>query len=172
MAFDAAGVTMAIGCGTKTNLKEKLEIIFSFGFFQFAFALFGGIIGNYIDANFFRISNYFSGTIIIFLGFILLREGYKNGEECIYRKLNFWTLIVLGISVSIDALGAGFSLLFKLNYLLILKDSFIIGLIAALMTFAAFKIINYIKCIALVEKYADYLGGIILILIGINILFI
>lgn len=163
---------MAIGCGTKTNLKEKLEIIFSFGFFQFAFALLGGLIGNYIDTNFFSISNYFSGTIIFLLGAFLLREGYKNGEECIYRKLNFWTVVILGISVSIDALGAGFSLLFKLNYLLILQDSLIIGLIAALMTFIAFKIIKYIKYIALVEKYADYLGGIILILIGINIFFL
>jgi putative Mn2+ efflux pump MntP len=168
LALDAAGVTMAIGCGTKTNLREKFEIIFSFGFFQFLFALIGGFLGNYIDQHFFTISNYFSGTVIFLLGIFLIREGYKNGEECIYRQLNFWTVVVLGVSVSIDALGAGFSLLFNLNYALILNNSLIIGVVAAVITAAAFKIVLYIKHISLVEKYADYVGGLILLLIGIN----
>ena len=168
LALDAAGVTMAIGCGTRTNLKEKFKVIFSFGFFQFLFALIGGVMGNYIDQNFFSISNYFSGAVIFMLGILLIKEGYKNKEECIYRKLNFWTVVILGISVSIDALGAGFSLLFKLNYSLILQNSLIIGIVAAITTAAAFKIVIFIKHISLVEKYADYVGGLILILIGIN----
>ena len=172
LALDAAGVTMAIGCGTKTNLKEKFKVVFSFGFFQFFFALTGGLAGNYIDQNFFTISNYFSGSVIFLLGIFLIREGYKNGEECIYRQLSFWTVVVLGVSVSIDALGAGFSLLFSLDYSLILQDSLIIGLIASIITAAAFKIVNYIKHIALVEKYADYVGGFILLLIGINTFFV
>lgn len=163
---------MAIGCGTRTNLKEKFKVIFSFGFFQFLFALLGGLAGNYIDQNFFTISNYFSGTVIFLLGIFLIREGYKNGEECIYRQLSFWTVVVLGVSVSIDALGAGFSMLFSLDYYLIFQDALIIGLIASIITAAAFKIVNYIKHIALVEKYADYVGGIILLLIGINTFFV
>lgn len=171
LALDAAGVTMAIGCGTRTNLKEKFKIIFSFGFFQFSFALLGGLMGNYIDQNFFTISNYFSGTIIFLLGIFLIQEGYKNEEECIYRQLNFWTVVVLGVSVSIDALGAGFSLLFNLDYFLILQSSIIIGVIASIITTVSFKIVNYIKHIALVEKYADYVGGFILLLIGINTFF-
>lgn len=168
LALDAGGVTLAIGCGTKTKLKQKLKVILAFGFFQFLFALLGGFLGNYIDTNFFTISNYFSGAIIFLLGIFLIREGYKNAEECIYRSLNFWTLIVLAVSVSIDALGAGFSLLFKLDYSLIINDSLIIGLTASFITAAAFKIVNYIKHIAAVEKYADYLGGVILLLLGIN----
>lgn len=171
LALDAAGVTMAIGCGTKTNFQEKIKVIFSFGIFQFLFALIGGFLGNYIDNNFFTISNYFSGIIIFLLGVFLIREGYKNSEECIYRQLNFWTVVVLGISVSIDALGAGFSLLFDLDYALIFNDSLIIGLVASVITAVAFKIVNYIKHIGLVEKYADYVGGAILLLIGINTFF-
>jgi len=163
---------MAIGCGTKTNFKEKSKVVFSFGFFQFFFALAGGVAGNYIDQNFFAISNYFSGAVIFLLGIFLIREGYKNGEECIYRKLNFWTVIVLGVSVSIDALGVGFSLLFDLDYSLIFKNSLIIGLVASVITAAAFNIVKYIKHIALVEKYADYVGGFILLLIGLNTFFI
>jgi len=171
LALDAAGVTMAIGCGTKTNLRDKMKVIFSFGFFQFLFALLGGLIGNYIDQNFFAISNYFSGTVIFLLGIFLIREGYKNEDECIYRKLSLWIVIILGVSVSIDALGAGFSLLYALDYSLIIQDSLIIGVIASIITIISFKIVNYIKHISLVEKYADYLGGFILLLIGINTFF-
>ena len=163
---------MAIGCGTRTNLKEKFEVVFSFGFFQFSFALLGGLAGNYIDQNFFTISNYFSGTVIFLLGIFLIREGYKNGEECIYRQLSFWTVVVLGVSVSIDALGAGFSLLFSLDYSLIFQNALIIGLIASVVTVTAFKIVHHIKHIFLVEKYADYVGGVILLLIGLNTFFL
>lgn len=162
---------MAIGCGTYTNFKDKTKLIFSFGFFQFLFALLGGAVGSYINHNFFNISNYLSGTIIFLLGILLIKEGYKNNEECIYRKLNFWTIIILGVSVSIDALGVGFSLLFKSDYYLIFKNSIIIGIIASIITAAAFKAVEYIKHISLVEKYADYIGGIILLLIGINTIF-
>jgi len=172
LGLDAAGVTMAIGCGKPTSLIEKIKVVFSFGFFQFLFALIGGISGNYIDQYFFTISNYFSGTVIFILGIFLIREGYKNEEECIYRQLNFWTIVVLGISVSIDALGAGFSLLFEFEQLIIFQDSLIIGLIASVMTVFAFIIVNYIKHIAVVEKYANYIGGIILLIIGFNTLFI
>lgn len=169
LGLDAAGVTMAIGCGKSTNLIEKSKVIFSFAFFQFLFALIGGLSGNYIDQYFFTISNYFSGTIIFILGIFLIREGYKNEEECIYRKLNFWTIVVLGVSVSIDALGAGFSLLFNLEPLLIFQDSLIIGLVASLMTLFSFILVNYIKHIALVEKYSDYIGGFMLVIISVNI---
>lgn len=162
---------MAVGCGKPTNLIEKSKVIFSFGFFQFLFALIGGLGGNFIDQYFFTISNYFSGAVIFILGIFLIREGYKNEEECIYTNLNLWGVIVLGVSVSIDALGAGFSLLFNLKLLLIFQDSIIIGLVASLMTVFAFIIINYIKHIALVEKYSNYIGGAILLILGVNTIF-
>lgn len=170
LALDAGGVAMAVACGTKTNLNEKLKIILSFGFFQFFFAYFGALAGNYIDKYFFTISNYLSGTVLLLLALFLLREGYKSEEECIYTKLNFWTIIILGVSVSIDALGAGFSLLFDLDYFLMFYDSLIIGLIASLITALSFKVINYIRHITLVEKYVNYIGGIILLTIALNTL--
>lgn len=171
LALDAAGVAMAIGCGTNPNFKEKSSIVFSFGFFQFLFALMGALIGHYIDLKFFTISNYFSGTVLLVLGIYLIIEGYQSEEECIYTNLSLWTIIILGISVSIDALGAGFSIIFNFSYSIMFYNSIIIGLIASLLTAAAFKIILYIKHIAIVERYASYLGGIILVLLSLNIMF-
>ena len=39
------------------------------------------------------------------------------------------------------------------------------------MTVFAFIIINYIKHIALVEKYSNYIGGAILLILGVNTIF-
>ncbi len=171
LALDAGGVAMAVGCGSNPALKDKLKMIFSFGFFQFLLALLGAMIGNYIDQNLFTISDYFSGGILFFLGIYLIVEGYQSEDECIYTNLSFWTIIILGISVSIDALGAGFSLLFDTTYFMMVYNSLLIGAVASLVTAAAFKIIIYIKHIAIVEKYSSYLGGLILVLLSLNIIF-
>lgn len=171
MGLDAAGVALGIGCGSKTTPKERAAVIFSFGFFQFLFALIGALVGHFIDTNFFEISNYFSGGILFLLGIYLIYEGCQNEDECIFINLNLITIIVLGMSVSIDAMGAGFSLLFRLSYLMMLRDSIIIGIIASILTAFAFKIVSYIKHIALVERFANYLGGAILITLGTIIIF-
>lgn len=171
LALDAAGVSMAIGCGTNPDFKEKISIVFSFGFFQFLFALLGALVGNYINHNLFTISDLFSGTVLFILGVYLIIEGYQNEDECIYTNLSLWAIIILGISVSIDALGAGFSIIFNVSYSTMIFNSIIIGLTASLLTAVAFKIILYIKHIRLVEQYASYLGGIILVLLSLNIIF-
>ena len=113
LALDASGVSMGIACGTKLNMKNRISLILSFGFFQFLLALSGALLGNFINTQIIRISDIASGIIIFIIGIILFREGFKRDEECIYRRLTYWSIIILGISVSIDALGIGFSLLHK-----------------------------------------------------------
>lgn len=170
LALDAFGVSLGVGCGKRLTLSEKALIVISFSFFQFFFALAGALLGGFIDTNLFSITGYISGGIIFLLGVLLFREGYKNEEECIYRKLDFWTYIILGISVSIDALGIGFSVLYDLDLLLISSKSIIIGIVTMILTISSFLIVNYIKQFGLVEKYADYIGGTILIIFGLKML--
>ncbi len=170
LALDAFGVSLGIGCGKKLKISEKAAIVISFSFFQFLFALVGALLGGFIDTNLFSITGYISGSIIFLLGLLLFREGYKNKEECIYRELSLWTYIILGMSVSIDALGVGFSVLYDLNLLLLSSRSIIIGIITMGLTVVSFLIVNYIKQFALVEKYADYIGGTILIIFGLKML--
>lgn len=83
LSLDAFGVAMGVGCGKKLNLREEASIIFSFAFFQYFFVFLGGILGNFINSNVFSISGFVSGLVILLLGMLLLKEGYKNKEECI-----------------------------------------------------------------------------------------
>ena len=70
LGFDAFGVALGLGCGNKLVRKQKLGLIFSFGFFQFLLTISGAFVGNYINTNFFQISNLLSGIVILFIGFI------------------------------------------------------------------------------------------------------
>src|SRR6056297_697980 len=168
LALDASGVSMGVACGTKLNMKNRISLILSFGFFQFLLALSGALLGNFINTRIIRISDIASGVIIFIIGIILFREGFKREEECIYRRLTFWTVAILGISVSIDALGIGFSIMHKEMFLNMLNKSLIIGIVAAIFTMFSLYIIRYLKKIILIEKYSDFIAGIILIIFGIN----
>ena len=172
LAMDAFGVALGIGCGRPLNVREKSLVVLSFGFFQGVLTLIGALLGNFINSYLFNISGYISGIVILALGILLFKEGLEDEEECLYYKLSFWAYIMLGISVSIDALGVGFSVLSTNNLEVLTINSVIIGLIASVFTVAAVVLANYIKDLAMVEKYADYLGGVILILFGLKILFI
>jgi len=168
LALDAFGVSMGIGCGSNPSKEDRIKIIFSFGFFQFLFAFSGALLGHYINQNFFRISDFLSGSVILILGILFFYEGFKDDEQCIYKNLTLITIAVLGISVSIDALGAGFSLFYDLSSAVMIHKTLIIGIVASTMTAAAFKLIEYVRHIKLVEKYADFIGGTILIIMGLN----
>ena len=171
LALDAFGVALGLGCGNILLRKQKIALITSFGFFQFSLAFIGAIFGSYIDNNFFEISNYLSGAVILFIGLLLLKEGYERDEVCTYITFSLYSYIVFGVSVSIDALGVGFSLMNSLSFNSIFINSLIIGLISLIMTAIAFVIVRFIKHLELVEKYADYIGGLILVIFGLNMIF-
>lgn len=171
LGLDAFGVALGLGCGNILVSKQKISLVLSFSFFQFFLTFIGAILGSYINNNFFQISNYLSGAIILFIGLLLLKEGYEREEACTYKSFSLISYIMLGVSVSIDALGVGFSLMNSLAIKIIMNNSLIIGLITLIMTILAFKIVRYIKKLSLVEKYADYIGGIILVIFGLNMIF-
>ncbi len=170
LALDASGVSMGIACGTKLNIKNRISLITSFGFFQFLLALTGALFGNFINTTIIEVSDIASGIIIVIIGIILFLEGFKREEECIYHRLTFWTVVILGISVSIDALGIGFSVMHKEAFIEMINQSLVIGITAAVFTFASLNIIKYLKRIIIIEKYSDFIAGVILIIFGFNMI--
>jgi len=99
---------------------------------------------------------------------VSLREGkkyfYRNGRK---RGEDWGSIILLGVSVSIDALTVGFSLgTLKMP---ILITVLIMGLVAGSMTllgFAGGRVFN-----RLVGSYAQMVGGVVLLLLAVKLLF-
>ena len=97
----------------------------------------------------------------------MLYEGIKNNsEESESQKIGFFALILQGIATSIDALSVGFTIA-QYNWLMALICSLIIATVTFFICFAGLVIGK--KFGTHISGKATFFGGIILILIGIEI---
>ncbi|MEG2869564.1 MAG: manganese efflux pump [Terrisporobacter sp.] len=172
MAMDALGVTISLGLNTRTKRRTKINCILSFAIFQFLFILVGGISGIFFDTYIASIPNIIGGIIISVIGIIMIIEGLKNDKDDNSILDKKYMHIILGISVSIDALVVGFTAFHHIgSYMLLFVDSLLVGLITLLICTVGFYSCKYIRKVAFVCKYADFLGGTILILFGLKMIF-
>lgn len=165
LAMDAFGITLSIGINPIVNRKHKLKFLLSFAFFQFLFTYLGGTLGYLFDTYITNIPSIAGGIIIGIIGILILIDGFKEKENEILIKNS--TCILLGISVSIDALVIGFTA-FRLitGNLLLFINSILIGLITLCICTLGFFICRYVKKIKFVTKYANFFAGIVLIFFG------
>lgn len=170
VSLDAFGVALCIGLNDKATKVQKLLFGISFGFFQFLFSLLGGFGGKFFTEKVASVPSVIGGIIIAIVGIMMIKEGLENKGECpiLHPKM----YLVLGISVSIDAIVVGFITLSNITavYTLI-SYTLLIGAITLVMCIIAFIISRYLSKIELIGKYADYIGGVILILFGLKMIF-
>ena len=96
----------------------------------------------------------------------MIKESFGDDEENRNDDVSFKTMIVLAIATSIDALAIGITFAF-LNVNLVLAIS-LIGIITFILSVFGTKIGNRFG--DKYEKKAEFLGGVILVLLGIKIL--
>ncbi len=169
LSLDAFGVAVSIGLNRGVMYNQKLIFSLSFGFFQFFFSLIGALIGVAFNTYVTSVPSIAGGVIVGIVGILMIKEGLSDKNE--YFILNPRMYIILGISVSIDAMVIGFTVLNLLSIIDLVKVSIFIGLTALIVSIVGFLVSRYLKRIKIVRQYADYIGGIILILFGIKMIF-
>lgn len=173
LAMDALGVTLSIGLNPSVRRNNKIQYIISFAVFQFLLFFIGGICGNLFEKYIVAIPNIVGGIAIGIVGLMMFKEGIQSKEEDSNLLVKKSTVLILGISVSIDALVVGFTACHHIgSYLLMTVNSILIGLITLLICTTGFFLCRYIRRLEFVTKYADFLGGIILILFAIKMIFL
>lgn len=168
LSMDALGVTFSIGVLPNVNNKSKYIYIFSFGFFQFALMFLGGFIGNLFNMLI-SIPESLGGMVIGVIGIIMIIDAINKKENSILLKKSM--NVFLGISVSIDAFVIGFTLMSNINLLCLFVNSILVGLITFMICYIGIIVCDYIKKIYFVEKYANFFGGIILIIMSLKMIF-
>ena len=160
LAMDAFGVS--IGKGLTMPVGEngrKVTLAFLFRLFQFLMPVIGWLIGRqFIDVF----------GLLGYLGIAMIREGLSDDDDEDDDKqfLGAWEMIMLSVATSLDAMAVGLTLAFlPIN---VWEASTMIGVI----TFGISLIGVYLGKFMgqFVGKYADILGGGVLILIGTKIL--
>lgn len=169
VSLDAFGVALALGIYNRTKRYQKALFALSFGFFQFLFAFLGGAGGRFFNERVASVPAVIGGIIISVVGILMIKDGAEEDRKDF--GLGFKMYFILGISVSIDASVIGFVTLSGIKSLLVLAlNGAIIGVITLIISCLAFVMARYLRKIEIIGRYADYIGGIMLILFGLKMI--
>ena len=171
LAMDAFSVSIANGIN-EPNIKTKKSVLISstFAIFQAIMPLIGWVCVHTIIEKFTIFEQFIPWIALIllsFLGIKMIIDGRKqDDEEETKIAIGFWGLIIQGIATSIDALSVGFTIA-NMNFI----EALVCCLIIAAITFIICFIGVYIgkKFGSKFNNNAELVGGIILIVIGLEI---
>lgn len=169
LSMDAFAISLCLGAKSSLNIKKTAFVsALYFGIFQAIMPLIGFFIGKQIVNWFKDYDHWVAFAILFFIGFKMIKDSFKN-DTCEFAPtlISHKSLFFLAIATSIDALTAGLTLNFM--SLPIYLSVMIIGVATFVISF--FGVFLGKKTGVLLEKKAELLGGIILIIIGIKILF-
>ncbi len=165
--MDAFAVSIAAAAYFgKATKRQKFRLSFHFGLFQFLMPLIGWFLGSRIERYIAEIDHWIAFGILAAIGLKMCYDAF-NEEETVNKDISKgWSLVMLSIATSIDALAVGFS--FGVINAGIFLPAVIIGIVAAAMSLLGIKL-GEILSVKFGSKFA-LAGGIILIIIGLNIL--
>jgi len=173
LAMDAFAVSVACGVTiTRMDLRQTLKIAASFALFQALMPIIGWSAGlgfrEYIAAY----DHWIAFGLLAGIGLKMIYEARKlekdaERSEELDTVMTAGRLLLLSIATSIDALAVGLS--FAVLNITILTPALIIGFITGGMSHAG--IILGRRVGHLLEGKVEIIGGVILILIGVKILF-
>ena len=168
LAMDAFSVSLANGLREPDMPATRgLLIAGTFGLFQTAMPLLGWFCVHSIAEAFQafqRFIPWIALALLVFIGVKMILEGVRGTDEA--GSLKGGALFVQGIATSIDALSVGFTIA-EYTLVFALTESLIIGLVTFGLCVIAVRLGGKIG--ARLSGKAPIVGGIILILIGIEI---
>ncbi len=168
LAMDAFSVSLANGLREPDMPASRgLLIAGTFGLFQTAMPLLGWFCVHSIAEAFQAFQPFIPWialALLVFIGVKMILEGIRESEEA--GSLKGGALFVQGIATSIDALSVGFTIA-EYTLVFALTESLIIGLVTFGLCVIAVRLGGKIG--ARLSGKAPIVGGIILILIGIEI---
>lgn len=173
LAIDAFSVSIVNGLSEpKMSLARTSAIASVYAAFQFAMPLAGWICVRTILMIFLSFQKFIPSIAFVLLTYIgvkMILEAVKNpcAEKNPERRvLSLITLLLQGVATSIDALSVGFAIA-EYDFFLAFVSALIIAAVTFLICFCGLKIGKKIgECFS---ARAQIFGGVILVLIGIEI---
>jgi len=168
LGMDAFSVAIGVGAVLRTvSFGPAFRLSFHFGVFQTLMPVVGWFAGMTVADMIAEYDHWIAFGLLSYVGGKMIMESFhdkKNMHNADPTK--GWTLVMLSVATSIDALAVGLS--FAFLRLPILYPSIIIGIVAFGMTMTGVLFGN--KLGKIMGKRVEIIGGITLIGIGIKIL--
>ena len=166
LACDAFSVGLAIGTKSPTA-RGVFRLWFHFGLFQFLMPLLGWCLGSALADTIGAAGQWVASVLLFFIAFKMWCESRECCDATEERdQTRGLSLLILSFATSIDALGVGVGM--GIAGESILYPAFIIGVVAAVMTYAGVRL-GY-KLSTLFGKRVEVLGATVLFIIALKLL--
>jgi putative Mn2+ efflux pump MntP len=168
LGMDAFAVAIGTGIAIRRlSVGHVFRLAFHFGLFQFLMPVVGWLAGRTVSVYIESYDHWVAFGLLLLIGGKMIADSFSEKKEIFSNDpTRGFTLIILSIATSIDALAVGLGLAF-LN-IKILYPCVIIGIVASVMTVVGMVFGEALGRLA--GKRVAVLGGLILIGIGIKIL--
>ena len=171
LSMDAFAVSICKGlCMKQSSLKTGIVCGTWFGGFQALMPLIGFFLGTLFAKAIEAFDHWVAFALLAFIGINMLKEAFEKSEcacDVEGNDLAVKTMFVMAVATSIDALAVGISLAMAGNVNIFVAVS-LIGVITFAMSAIGVQIGSVFG--SKFEKKAQFLGGAILILLGVKIL--
>lgn len=167
LGMDAFAVSVCKGISMKKmNWKKTCIIGLYFGGFQALMPVLGYFLGSTFESVISNLDHWIAFGLLAIIGGNMIKDAFSKECDSFDDDVRFKAMIVLAIATSIDALAVGITFAFlKVNLILTIS---MIGVITFILAIVGTKVGNRFG--DKYEKKAEFVGGVILILLGIKIL--
>jgi len=167
LAIDAFAVAVCIGVKeVRFSFRTALKVGLFFGGFQALMPVLGFFAGGVLANIIHGFDHYIVFFIFAVLGGKMVYESFKKDKEDGPPLCNIRTLLLLAFATSVDAFAAGVTFAFQgVN---IIWAAVIIGVIAFSLSILGVRLGGYVG--EKFKKRAELIGGIILIILGLQAL--
>lgn len=172
LSMDAFAVSVCKGLGMrKLNKKQALIIGLYFGGFQALMPFVGWLLGSQFQKYITSIDHWIAFILLGFIGGKMMIEAVRewNEEEVVDvmdAPIDHKNMLVLAVATSIDALTVGITFAFLGTP--IVEAITIIGITTMVISIAGVVVGNFLG--SRYKSKAEFIGGLILVLLGLKIL--
>ncbi|PLX28317.1 MAG: hypothetical protein C0600_09920 [Ignavibacteria bacterium] len=167
LGIDAFAVSLSAGAYlVKADGRQTFRLSFHFGLFQALMPILGWLAGTTFVSMIETVDHWIAFMLLAIIGGRMIYNSFQGEEQRIRRDVTKgWSLVSLSVATSIDALAVGLSLAMISEG--IFFPALVIGIVAAAMSLIGIRLGERISHI--VGTHMEFIGGIVLILIGLKI---
>ena len=167
LAMDAFAVSVCKGLSMKKiNWKNAIIIALYFGVFQAIMPIVGYFLGEAFSGIVEKVDHWIAFALLVAIGVEMIKNSTDDELEKRNDRVDFKTMFLLAIATSIDALAIGIT--FAFFRVTLIPSVIIIGSITFILSLLGVIIGN--KFGDKLQNKAEFIGGMILIMIGLKIL--
>ncbi|MCU0292658.1 MAG: manganese efflux pump MntP family protein [Thermoanaerobaculaceae bacterium] len=168
LATDAFAVSLGAGAGPHARgVRPVFRLAFHFGLFQFLMPVAGWFAGSRVVSLIAAFDHWIAFGLLAFVGGRMIHAGLDSRDGATPEDPSRgWTLLMLAVATSIDALAVGFSL--AMLQVSIWLPAVVIGVVCAALSVAGVRLGRVLG--SAFGTRMEVVGGLVLIAIGVRIL--